>query len=178
VYVATEEERTDAAAQAKAAMDRAKAGARVRGVARKPAGAAAREKRQGRAGAPVDPTPYGKGRDPRPVGGEIASVFEHLGWTERIEVASVATRWRDVVGDEIADHCEILSFDGGVLVLQATTTAWAEGLGLLAGQIAQRLNEDVGRVVVTSVRVEKPIGRSWVKGQRTVKGRGPRDTYG
>jgi predicted nucleic acid-binding Zn ribbon protein len=105
-------------------------------------------------------------------------VFDHLGWTERIEVASVAARWREVVGEEIADHCEISSFDSGVLILQATTTAWAEGLGLLAGQIAQRLNEDVGREVVTSVRVEKPVGRSWVKGQRTIKGRGPRDTYG
>lgn len=176
--MATDDKSTDAAAQAKAAMDRAKAGARVRGVAKKPAGVAARERQPRGTGAPVDPNPYGKGREPRPVGGEIASVFDHLGWTERIEVASVAARWREVVGDEIADHCEIVSFDDGVLVLQATTTAWADQLAILAGQIAQRLNENVGRVVVTSVRVDKPIGRSWVKGQRTVKGRGPRDTYG
>jgi predicted nucleic acid-binding Zn ribbon protein len=167
----------DAAAQAKEAMERAQAGARKRGSTRKPAGVAARERAARRDGG-VDPSPYGKGREPAKIGGEIARVIDRMGWTEQIEVASVAARWREVVGDEIANHCDIVAFDAGVLILRASSTAWAEQLLVVSGRIRQRLNEEIGRTVVSSIRIERPSTRSWVKGQRTVKGRGPRDTYG
>lgn len=112
------------------------------------------------------------------VGGEISQMFRRLGWTEHVEVASVAARWREVVGDEIADHCEVVSFDDGVLHVRASSSAWADQLKIIAGQIRQRLNDELGREVVSRVAVDGPQGRSWVKGTRTVKGRGPRDTYG
>lgn len=167
----------DASAQAKEAMERARAGARRRGATRKPAGVAARE-RAARQGGGVDSSPYGNGREPARVGGEIARIIDRMGWKEQIEVASVAARWKEVVGDEIANHCDVVVFDAGVLVLRASSTAWAEQLIVVSGQIRQRLNEEIGRSVVSTIRIERPSTRSWIKGQRTVKGRGPRDTYG
>lgn len=166
----------DAAAQAKEAMERARAGARKRGTIRKPAGVAARE-RAARDGD-RDPAPYGKGREPRSVSGEITRVIERMGWKDQIEIASVSGRWREIVGDEIARHCEVVAFDAGILILRASSTAWAEQLFVISGHLRQRLNEEIGRPVVSSIRIERPSARSWVKGQRTVKGRGPRDTYG
>jgi predicted nucleic acid-binding Zn ribbon protein len=112
------------------------------------------------------------------VDGEIARFIDRMGWKEQVEVASVAARWREVVGDEIASHCEVVSFDAGILFLRASSTAWAEQLHIVSGKIRQRLNEEIGRSVVSSIRIDRPSTRSWVKGQRTVKGRGPRDTYG
>ena len=108
----------------------------------------------------------------------MARVFDKMGWTEQVEVASVAARWREVVGDEVADHSEVLSFDAGTLTIRGNSTAWADQLRILSGTVRQRLNEELGRPIVKAVRVEAPAGRSWIKGQRTVKGRGPRDTYG
>jgi predicted nucleic acid-binding Zn ribbon protein len=166
----------DPAAQAKKAMERAREGARMRGSGKKPAKAAARERAAKRRGA--DPTPYGRGREPAPVGGEISKVIERMGWTEQIEMASVGARWEEIVGAEIAQHCEVMAFEEGVLTLRASSTAWAEQLLVVSGHIRQRVNEEIGRSVVSSIKVERPSTRSWVKGQRTVKGRGPRDTYG
>lgn len=168
----------DAAQQAKDAMERARAGARRRGSTRKPAGVAARERAIRGKGGGIDPSPYGKGRGPMSIGGEIARVIDRMGWKEQIEVASVAGRWQEVVGEEIARHCDVVAFDEGLLVLRASSTAWAEQLLVISGHLRQRLNEEIGRPVVSQIRIERPSTRSWIKGQRTVKGRGPRDTYG
>jgi predicted nucleic acid-binding Zn ribbon protein len=112
------------------------------------------------------------------IGDEIPEFTERMGWTERIEIASIGARWGEIVGEDIARHCTVVSFDDGVLILQASSTAWAEQLRVVSGKIRQRVNEELGRPVVSTIRVQRPSTRSWNKGPRSVKGRGPRDTYG
>ncbi len=168
---------SDAASQARRAMERAREAARARGATTRSArqsakGRAARRKDSGAA------EPYGTGRDPRPISTEISEIFDRSGWSENVAVAGVTGRWREVVGDAIADHCEEVSFDDGTVRVRASTTAWATQLGTMAGHIRQLLNEAIGDEVVRNVTVVGPTGRSWVRGPRTVKGRGPRDTYG
>lgn len=164
--------------QARRAVERAREAARSRGSTLRPARAAARESAQRRREASVDRAPYGEGRDPSPLGEEMSRIFARMGWTESLEVASVTARWRELVGDAVADHCEPLGFEAGVLTVQASSTAWATQIRLMSGTVTQRLNEAVGRAVVTEMRVLGPSARSWAKGPRRVPGRGPRDTYG
>ena len=88
-------------------------------------------------------------------------------------------RWREVVGDQIADHCTPETFSDGVLVVRTDSTAWATQIRLLTPQLDRRLAEEVGEGVVTSITVLGPGGPSWRRGKRRVQGgRGPRDTYG
>ena len=108
----------------------------------------------------------------------VRALLSRMGWTEHIEVASVTARWREVIGDQIADHCEPVSFDDGVLTLRASSSAWATQMQLMSGQVRHRLNEEFGREVVKDLRFIGPSDKTWVKGPRRVKGRGPRDTYG
>jgi len=70
------------------------------------------------------------------------------------------------------------TFEDGVLVVRADSTAWATNLTLLVPQLLGRLEQEVGVDVVRRVQVLGPAGPRWVKGPRTVPGRGPRDTYG
>jgi predicted nucleic acid-binding Zn ribbon protein len=49
---------------------------------------------------------------------------------------------------------------------------------MLQGQILAKINAAVGQGVVTSLRISGPAAPSWRKGERHIKGRGPRDTYG
>ncbi len=168
---------TDAARQARRAMERARESARSRGASTRSARQSAKERasRHDQSGAAA---PYGKGRDPRPIEGEIAAIFQQSGWTENVALAGVTARWREIVGDAIADHCEEVSFDGGTVRVRASSTAWATQLTTMTGHIRQLLNEAIGTDIVETVAVVGPTGRSWVKGPRTVRGRGPRDTYG
>ena len=170
----------DPAALAREAMERARESARQRGAQRISPKTAQRRRAQKSAAtdAEVSPVPFGSGRDPKPMAEALNSMLRRMGWSEHIEVASVTARWREVMGDQIADHCEPLSFDDGVLVVRASSSAWATQLTLMQGQVKHRLNEEFGREVVKELHFVGPTARSWVKGPRRVKGRGPRDTYG
>lgn len=108
----------------------------------------------------------------------VETLLSRMGWTEQIEITSVTTRWREVVGEQIADHCEPLGYDDGVLTVKASSTAWATQLRIMSGQIRHRINEEFGREIVREVKVLGPTARNWNRGMRSVKGRGPRDTYG
>ena len=117
-------------------------------------------------------------RDPQPFGRLAARVSLDRGWSPRLTDATVLGRWPQLVGAEIADHCTPLSLRDGELVLQAESTAWASQLRTLQRQLLTRLAAAVGRDVVKRIRVVGPSGPSWRHGPRTVRGRGPRDTYG
>lgn len=117
-------------------------------------------------------------RDPQPFGRLVARVSLDRGWSPRLTDATVLGRWPQLVGPDIADHCTPLSLRDGELVLQAESTAWATQLRQLQRQLLTRLAASVGRDVVKRIRVVGPSGPTWKHGPRTVRGRGPRDTYG
>jgi predicted nucleic acid-binding Zn ribbon protein len=117
-------------------------------------------------------------RDPQPLGRLTARVSLDRGWSPRLTDATVLGRWPHLVGADVADHCTPLSLRDGELVLQAESTAWATQLRTLQRQLLARLAAAVGKDVVKRIRVVGPSGPSWRHGPRTVRGRGPRDTYG
>jgi predicted nucleic acid-binding Zn ribbon protein len=159
---------------AREAMERARASARQRGATRSSAARGRAAKKQ----AQRSTQPFTSGRDPQPMSDAVETLLSRMGWTEQVEVAAVTARWREVIGDQIADHCEPLGFEDGKLTVRASSSAWATQLAIMSGQIRHRINEEFGREIVGELVVLGPAARSWVKGPRTVPGRGPRDTYG
>ena len=117
-------------------------------------------------------------RDPQPFGRVVARVSLDRGWSPRLTDATVLGRWPALVGPDIAEHCTPLSLRDGELVLQAESTAWATQLRTLQRQLLTRLAAAVGKDVVRRIRVVAPSAPTWRHGPRTVRGRGPRDTYG
>lgn len=166
----TAEGQVDAAA---AALGRARAAAKAKGLS---PGVRPRRRRQIPGTGPGFPRTHG--RDPELIGGTLEKLLAERGWTAPVAVGSVVGRWREVVGDEIADHAEPETFTDGRLVVRTTSTAWATQLRLLLPQLERRLAEEIGEGVVEEVVVLGPGAPSWVKGPRVVRGRGPRDTYG
>ena len=116
--------------------------------------------------------------DPQPLGRLVDSLVDEQDWSERTRVGSVFGRWEALVGPDIAAHCRPQTLTEGELLVVAESTAWATQLRLLAPSILARLRASVGGDVVTRLRVVGPTAPSWKKGPRSVRGRGPRDTYG
>jgi predicted nucleic acid-binding Zn ribbon protein len=163
---------TPPAEVARAALNRARAAAQARGI---------RPGQEARRRTPLDPprgSPGRDGRDPRLVGENLAALLRDRGWVQDVSVGGVIGRWSEVVGKEISDHCAPESFEDGVLLVRADSTAWASNLKVLASQLLRRLADDVGEGVVREVKVLGPAGPGFTRGRRSVRGRGPRDTYG
>lgn len=117
-------------------------------------------------------------RDPALLGAAIDRLVTERGWQTDTAVHGLLARWPQVVGAEVAAHCQPDAFIDGELTVVATSTAWATQLRLLAPQLLTRLQEELGPATIRRVRIRGPQAPSWTRGPRRVRGRGPRDTYG
>jgi predicted nucleic acid-binding Zn ribbon protein len=117
-------------------------------------------------------------RDPQMVGSTIRDLVDGRGWQRTTQVATVLSCWEQIVGDAIAAHCQPEAVNDGELVLSAESTSWATQLRMLVPTMIARVDEQLGKGVVTAIRVHGPTGPAWRHGPRRVAGRGPRDTYG
>ena len=157
---------------ARAALARARASAREKGLSPGSPRSRTRRVEQARSGSGPD------GRDPVLFGTMIRRLVAERGWEETTTAAGVLANWDRLVGPEIADHCQPTALVDGVLELVAESSAWATQLRLLTRTMTARITEQVGAGVVTSIVVRGPVQADWRKGPRRVQGRGPRDTYG
>ncbi|MDP9393689.1 MAG: DciA family protein, partial [Actinomycetota bacterium] len=117
-------------------------------------------------------------RDPQPLGRAVARLLAERGWEVPVAVGVVTERWDEVVGEQIGAHCRPDGYADGVLTVVADSTAWATQVRLLAPALVRRLNDELGPGTVIRVTVLGPSSPSWRKGRLSVRGRGPRDTYG
>jgi predicted nucleic acid-binding Zn ribbon protein len=158
---------------ARVALRAAKEQARARG-------AAAQQKKQARRGG-LRSGARADGRDPLPLGAAINRLITERGWEAPAAVGGVMGRWPQLVGDDVALHCEPRSYDEQerVLTVRCDSTAWATQLRLLAPTLVARLNADLGHGTVKLIKVRGPEGPRPSYGRLRAPGsRGYGDTFG
>lgn len=156
-------------------LNRLRTASLARGDVRAPA---ARRRRTGSAARSTKPGESYSGRDPQGLGTVFGRLLSERGWNSPVAVGSVMARWAELVGPEIAAHCTPESFHQTTILVRCDSTAWATQLRLISSDLIRRFDHELGAGVVTAMTVVGPSAPSWRKGGRTVRGRGPRDTYG
>ncbi len=154
-------------------LNRMRQAAQARGNQRVPAG----RRKQARKSAPFIPGEY-TGRDPQGLGKVFSRFVNERGWNSPVAVGSVISRWEELVGPDVSAHCKPESFSDSTVQVRCDSTAWATQLRLLRSALIERFDAELGPGVVTRIEVIGPAAPNWRKGLRSVKGRGPRDTYG
>lgn len=103
-------------------------------------------------------------RDPQSVGDMLSRWVSVNDFGPALAVAGVAQRWQEIVGEQVARHVEVGEYrpsdGGGELVILADSQEWAVQVRYLTGQIARRIDEEVGPGVVTRLTVQGPGRRS------------------
>ncbi|AZI56798.1 DUF721 domain-containing protein [Nakamurella antarctica] len=117
-------------------------------------------------------------RDPKPLGATLKVWLKDSSVGADLDKANLLGRWPDIVGPEIAAHCDPSDLVDGELTLIAESTAWATQLRMMSPQIMGKIASAIGPNVVTKIRARGPSSPSWRFGTLHVPGRGPRDTYG
>jgi len=119
----------------------------------------------------------GEYQGPQLLNESLAELIAERGWRERVRDSDLFIKWHELVGKEISDHVQPITFADGVLAVSAESTAWATQLRLIDQQLIDALA--AGGFEVQELRIKGPQAPSWRKGGWSVKGgRGPRDTYG
>ena len=117
-------------------------------------------------------------RDPQPLGRIVSRIAVERGWSPRLTTGRLFDRWAQIVGEEVAVHAQPVELKDGELTVRVDSTAWATQLRLLQRQLLTKIAGGVGHDVVKRLKVLGPSAPSWRFGNRHVRGRGPRDTYG
>jgi len=117
--------------------------------------------------------------DPLLIKSAIDELVKGREWEGALAEGNLFSLWSEIVGDEIAEHSEPVTFFEGLLTVRASSTAWATQLNLLKPTILEKITLAAIDVLVDDIHVVGPRSPSWKKGLRTIRGaRGPRDTYG
>jgi predicted nucleic acid-binding Zn ribbon protein len=117
--------------------------------------------------------------DPQLLVDLLSHLIKERDWKGGIAEGTLFSTWPEIVGVEISLHATPISLLDGVLIVQATSTAWATQLRLVGPELLRSIQSSAPGVLVDQIDVIGPLGPSWKKGIRTIKGaRGPRDTYG
>lgn len=138
------------------------------------------ERRRQRRGSEGDglSSPFGGGRDPRPLSALLDTVVRDMGWSENIDQARLVEEWPEFVGAATAEHTRVVGIRDGVLEIQCDSTTWSTELRRLRPEMLTRLLQEYPDSDIREMRFRGPGAPSWRHGPRVVPGRGPRDTYG
>lgn len=118
------------------------------------------------------------GRDPLHLGGAFDQLTEEMGWVGSLAEADLLVRWREIVGDNIADHATPVGLSDETLTIVTDSSAWATQLRLMRNDLIINLTQTVPQLTISHIVVKGPGAPSWKSGPKSVPGRGPRDTYG
>ncbi len=117
--------------------------------------------------------------DPEKLSNILNDLVTTRDWKKGIAEGTLFTKWREIVGNEIADHCEPITLFEGRLTIKTESTSWATQLRLITPELLQNIRSRSEGALVDEVTVIGPNAPSWKRGLRTIRGaRGPRDTYG
>ncbi|MFT8639509.1 DUF721 domain-containing protein [Bifidobacterium sp.] len=121
---------------------------------------------------------FGKpGRDPNRLGGVLEQIAEQSHWVPHLKIAQLERNWNDVVGPAIASHSHVVSYNRGILTIQASSTVWATQLSYLIPQLQDTIAERLEGLPIERIEVTGPHSYSFRRGKFDIPGRGVRDTY-
>src|SRR3712207_5545355 len=93
------------------------------------------------------------GDDPMPLSDALARVGAELGLAPGDAHGTLAARWVEVMGDDVAAHAHLVSVRDGVLTVTVDDPIWASQLRYLETAVVKRGTALVGSDVVRSLRV-------------------------
>lgn len=117
--------------------------------------------------------------EPQSLDSVLSELVDARDWRQGIAEGSLFTQWLQVVGPDVGSHSTPISLVDGLLTIQASSSAWATQLTLIASSLLSTISSSAPGALVEEIVVLPPGSPNWKKGIRTIRNaRGPRDTYG
>jgi len=117
--------------------------------------------------------------EPQKINNILSELIESRDWRKGIAEGNLFSDWREIVGEEIADHSTPITLYEGKLTIQTSSTAWSTQLRLMNDELLRKIRQSAPGAVVDNLIIIGPHAPSWKRGLRTIRGaKGPRDTFG
>ncbi|MCA1784015.1 MAG: DUF721 domain-containing protein [Intrasporangiaceae bacterium] len=90
---------------------------------------------------------------PTAVGETLHNLIRRRGWDERLRGATAASRWVEIVGEQLADRCEPVRLVHGTLTVRAENQVWATQLRYMLPHLRTSAELVLGSGTVKEVTV-------------------------
>lgn len=88
-----------------------------------------------------------------PIGSVLDALAGGRSLASGLALGELGRRWEAVVGERLAAECVPAALQGGLLVVRASSAAWAAQVKFLAAQVGERANQVLGFAGVREVKV-------------------------
>ncbi|RJP69591.1 MAG: DUF721 domain-containing protein [Candidatus Abyssobacteria bacterium SURF_17] len=85
----------------------------------------------------------------------IHKVFSSGKFAERTHVGQLWAQWKDIVGDDVAQHCVPEKLSDGKLYIRVDSPVWHQQLDLLKEDLKEKIEEKLG-----GPRIDRIVFRS------------------
>ena len=103
-----------------------------------------------------------RSKEPTSLGSVIDGLMAEQVFSRGMPVASLASRWTEVVGERLAAQTQPLALEAGVLTVGATNGAWASQVRFMGEEVKRQANQALGgepvRLVMVIVRNRRSQG--------------------
>ena len=94
-----------------------------------------------------------RSKEPVSIGAVVDRLLLEGVFARGMPIATLASKWPQVVGQRLAAETSPISLEGGVLTVGATNGPWGAQAKFLNDEIRKRADEALGAGAVTSVRI-------------------------
>jgi predicted nucleic acid-binding Zn ribbon protein len=91
--------------------------------------------------------------EPEAIGSVLGGLTRARPWDAGMSLGRLGRDWRTVVGERLSLESRPSSLEAGILVVQASSAAWAAQLRFLSAEVRTRANSCLGADVVREVKV-------------------------
>lgn len=119
----------------------------------------------------------GNARDPISLAAVMNNLNQNWGWQTEIEIAKIMHDWGSLVGENVAQRTNITAISKGVITVECTSTSWATELRRIRADLITKILKKYPDSGIKEIKFIVSGIPSWNHGFRSVKGKGPRDTY-
>lgn len=90
---------------------------------------------------------------PEPLGLVLEGLRSDRTLAAGMSLGELGRRWGEVVGERLALETRPAGVEGGVLLVRASSAAWAAQVRFLAAEVRARANKALGKEAIREVRV-------------------------
>ena len=94
--------------------------------------------------------------EPQKINNILNELIESRDWRKGIAEGNLFSDWREIVGEEIADHSTPITLYEGKLTIQTSSTAWSTQLRLMNDELLRKIRESSPGAVVDSLNIIGP----------------------
>jgi predicted nucleic acid-binding Zn ribbon protein len=99
-----------------------------------------------------------RSEEPQEIGAVLEGMLGQGPWASGISLGELGRRWDSVVGERLAQETVPVALEGGILLIRASSAAWAAQVRFLSSELRDRANDVLEIALVREVRVSVDAG--------------------